>query len=96
MIALDVEGISVNDVIIPESMFEVYGVDEEATLTDAQGNRYVVTGRQSDLPFTLTQLIIGVIAFMVAIAVVIGIAMAFANKKNVERMYKEMAEKEYK
>ena len=85
IIAVDVPGISKDEVVIPKSLAAEYGIDyNDTTLMDAQGSKYILTGEiQNDLGFgigTLTLIIIGV---LVGSAVVVGIVMTIMNKKKM-------------
>ena len=76
-IGINVEGISDYDAVIPESMYEMYGIeDDEPTLTDAAGNKYKITGRESAWGITSGQfglyvgIVMGGVIFIVALAMI--------------------------
>ena len=88
IIALNVQGISSNEVVIPQKLAAEYGIDySKGTLTDGSGNQYIITGTRRDVGFgigTLTLIIIGV---LVGSAVVVGVVMTVMNKMKINLKY---------
>ncbi len=86
LIVLDSPNVTFEEAVIPQSMYSQYGVDfsDGGTLMDAYGNRYSITRNTSALPFTLTQLIVGVVILMIAITIVVGVVMVLMNRKRLE------------
>ena len=68
LVAIDVEGISLEDVLIPDSM-----ADEFGNLTDAAGNKYVLTGTQSSWGISFWQLTLIVLGVIVVSGVIVGV-----------------------
>lgn len=81
LLALDVNGVSKDSVMIPEALYDKYGINKNYTLTDKDGNLYAVTDPVSNLPFTLTQLLLGVFGAMVLVGAVVSVIMLAAKKK---------------
>ena len=85
LIALDVQDIPAEEVLVPEKLAQDYDITYGATLTDSQGNQYVLTGRVNKLGFglgTLTWIIVGVLLGSV---VLVGAIMIFWNKAQKKR-----------
>lgn len=81
VVALDVADIPAEEVLIPEKLAPQYDITYGATLTDSQGNQYVITGRVNKLGFgldTLTWIIVGV---LVGSTVLVGVIMVIWNKQ---------------
>ncbi|MEE0883757.1 MAG: leucine-rich repeat domain-containing protein [Faecalimonas sp.] len=80
LVAIDMEGISLEDVLIPDSMADEYG-----NLTDAAGNKYVLTGTQSSWGISfwqLTLIVFGVITLSgIVVGVIIKIQFRTTNNK---------------
>lgn len=65
-VGINVSGKTAYDAVIPTTLYEEYGlVDDEATLTDANGVAYKITGRSSSWGITSNQ-------FAIYMAVIIG------------------------
>lgn len=80
IIALNVQDIPQEEVMIPQKLSQDYDITYGATLTDAYGNQYVLTGRVNKLGFgleTLTWIIVGVLGGSV---VLVGVVMVIWNK----------------
>ncbi len=80
LVAIDMEGISMEDVLIPDSM-----ADEFGNLTDAAGNKYVLTGTQSSWGISFWQLTLIVLGVIVVSGVLVGIIIKLqfkVSKKN--------------
>lgn len=97
ILALDVQGIDPDSVTIPKSLAAEYGIDyNDGTLMDMYGNKYILTGVNSQLGFgigTLTLIILGV---LVGSAVVVGAIMITWNKQKKKQTLPVAAErKEY-
>lgn len=94
LVAINVQNIPSEEVLIPQKLAAEYGIEYTygATLTDAYGNQYVLTGRVNKLGFgigTLTWIIVGVLAGSM---VVVGAIMFIWNKQqknNFARQYKK-------
>lgn len=81
LIALDVQTIPKDEVLIPEKLAGEYDITYGSTLTDAYGNQYVLTGRVNKLGIslgTLTWIIVGVLLGSV---VLVGVVMVIWNKQ---------------
>lgn len=83
LIGLDVPGIEKDEVVIPEKLAPAYGIDYTygATLTDSQGNQYVLVGRVNKLGFGLGTLMLIVVGGLVGMMVLVGAVMIFLNKR---------------
>ena len=88
-LALDVPEIPQEEVLIPEKLASQYDITYGATLTDAYGNQYVLTGRVNKLGFGMGTLTLIVIGILVGTAVVVGVVMTIWNKQKLktERKY---------
>lgn len=89
VVALDVQNIPKQEVMVPEKMAGVYDITYGATLTDSQGNQYVITGRVNKLGFglgTLTWIIVGV---LVGSTLLVGIIMVMWNKQQKKAMQRK-------
>lgn len=83
LVAINVQDIPQDEVIIPQKLAAEYGIEYTygATLTDAYGNQYILTGRVNKLGFgigTLTWIIVGVLGGSI---VVVGAVMFMWNKQ---------------
>lgn len=81
ILALGVPQIDPQEVLVPEALAPEYGITYGATLTDAYGNQYVLTGRVNKLGFglgTLTWIIVGVLA---GSTIVVGAVMVIWNNQ---------------
>jgi len=81
VVALDVKTVSSEEVVIPQALAKDYDITYGATLTDSQGNQYVLTGRVNKLGIslgTLTWIIVGV---LLGSTVLIGVIMTVWNKQ---------------
>ena len=88
ILALNVPNIDNQEVLVPEKLAPEFDITYGATLTDAQGNQYVLTGRVNKLGFglgTLTWIIVGVLGGSV---ILVGVIMVIWNKQQ-QKMYKQ-------
>lgn len=83
ILALDVPEIDPQEVTIPQKLAPQYDVTYGATLTDAYGNQYVLTGRVNKLGFGAGTLAVIVIGIMLGSALIIGIVMTAWNKQKL-------------
>lgn len=82
-IGIDVPGIDRSTVIVPEGLHAEYGVTDVVFTSDM----YVITGRKSSWGMNMTQVIIILMAVMVASAVAVGVVMFLRNKKKLAQGY---------
>ena len=95
-IGLNVEGIALENAIVPQTMYEQYGLDENNSyLMDAEGMQYRITGRSSRWGITGKQFAIYVGVAIAATVLIVGFVMITLNiiKKSKEK-YERMAEEE--
>lgn len=90
VLALDVKDVPKEEVRVPQKLASEYDITYGATLMDAYGNQYVLTGRVNKLGFgvgTLTLIVVGV---LLGSAVLVGVVMVIWNKQkiNAERKYR--------
>lgn len=87
LVALNVQNISQDEVIIPEKLAPEYGIDYTygATLTDSQGNQYVLTGRVNKLGFGIGTLTLIVVGILVGSMILVGIVMMLWNKQQKQK-----------
>ena len=88
VVALDVQDIPQEEVRIPNKLAAEYGIEYTygATLTDAYGNQYVLTGRVNKLGFGIGELTLIIVGVLVASIVVVGAVMFMWNKQQ-KRIY---------
>jgi hypothetical protein len=88
VVALDVQDIPQEEVRIPNKLAAEYGIEytDGATLTDAYGNQYVLTGRVNKLGFGIGELTLIIVGVLVASIVVVGAVMFMWNKQQ-KRIY---------
>jgi len=80
-IGINVEGITDYDAVIPETMYEMYDIeDDEPTLTDAAGTKYKITGRESAWGITSGQFALYVGIVMGGVILIVALAMITWNK----------------
>ena len=88
ILALNVPNIDNQEVLVPEKLAPEFDITYGATLTDSQGNQYILTGRVNKLGFglgTLTWIIVGVLGGSV---ILVGVIMVIWNKQQ-QKMYKQ-------
>lgn len=85
LVAIDMEGISLEDVLIPDSMADEYG-----NLTDAAGNKYVLTGTQSAWGISFWQLTLIVFGVIIVSGVMVGIIIKIQFKAKVHKKTKRI------
>ena len=92
VVALDVQDIPQEEVRIPNKLAAEYGIEYTygATLTDAYGNQYVLTGRVNKLGFGIGELTLIIVGVLVASIVVVGAVMFMWNKQQ-KRIYANAA-----
>lgn len=85
VIALNVQDIPQEEVVIPQALHEEYDITYGATLTDAYGNQYVLTGRVNKLGIGLGTLTAIVAGILVGTAILVGVVMTVLNKQKQRR-----------
>jgi len=88
ILALDVPNIDSQEVLVPEKLAPEFDITYGATLTDSQGNQYILTGRVNNLGFglgTLTWIVVGV---LVGSVILVGVIMVIWNKQQ-KKMYRQ-------
>ncbi len=87
IVALNVQDILQEEVIVPEKLAAEYGVDYNngATLTDSQGNQYVLTGRVNKLGFGIGTLTLVVVGILVGSMILVGVVMVIWNKQQKQK-----------
>ena len=81
LLALNVADLDPQEVLIPEALAPQYDVTYGSTLTDAEGNQYVLVGRVNKLGISLGTLTLIVVGVLVGSALLIGGIMTIWNKK---------------
>ena len=80
-IGINVAGKTAQDAVIPKTLYSVYGLsDSLATLTDAEGNRYEITGNVSKWGITAKQFGIYAGIAVAAAIVIVTVSMYVWNK----------------
>lgn len=95
-IGINVEGMGVENAVIPETMYDQYGIDENNSyLMDSDGMQYRITGRSSRWGITGKQFAIYVAVAIGAVILIVGSVMVTLNiiRKSREK-YERMAEEE--
>lgn len=77
-VGINVEGVDKSNAVIPPSLEEAHGIDY--TLTDAQGEKYQVTGRFSSWGITGTQFAIYVALAFAGLVLLVTLVMVTLNK----------------
>lgn len=92
-VAINVEGKTSQDAVIPKTLYNEYGLsDSLATLTDAEGNRYEVIGNVSKWGITAKQFGIYAAVAVGAAIVIVTVTMYVWNKlKRNKDKYRAMA-----
>ena len=92
VLGLNVKDVNSSNSIIPDSLSGDYG-----GLTDAYGNRYTITGRESKWGITIGELTIIMIAVVVMVVAIVGGVMYMMNKRKIElqKIYEEVMSKAY-
>lgn len=83
-VGINVEGVDTANAVIPETLYDVYGID--ATLMDASGTRYQVTGRASRWGISGLQFAIFVAIAIGAVVLVVALIMVTMNKISRSKM----------
>ena len=81
LLALNVADLDPQEVLIPEALAPQYDITYGSTLTDAEGNQYVLVGRVNKLGISLGTLTLIVVGVLVGSALLIGGIMTIWNKK---------------
>lgn len=81
VIALDVQNIPQEEVRIPQKLASEYDITYGATLMDAYGNQYVLTGRVNKMGFGIGTLTLIVVGVLVGSGIVVGVIMVIWNKQ---------------
>lgn len=81
IVALDVQSVAREEAIIPQALAQQYDITYGATLTDSQGNHYVLTGRVNKLGISLGTLTGIVVGILVGTTILVGIVMVIFNKQ---------------
>lgn len=85
VIAFDVPGIDKQEVFVPKALASEFDVIYGATLTDSQGNQYVLTGRVNKLGFGIGTLTLIVVGVLVGSMILVGIVMMLWNKQQKQK-----------
>lgn len=90
VIALDVQNIPQEEVRIPQKLASEYDITYGATLMDAYGNQYVLTGRVNKMGFGIGTLTLIVVGVLVGSGILVGVVMVIWNKQKMkfERMHR--------
>ncbi|MCI9448876.1 MAG: leucine-rich repeat protein [Clostridiales bacterium] len=96
IIALNANGVDMDSVMIPPSLYDQYGVDRESYLFDKDGVRYELTGRSSSWGMSLRTVMIILAAVVLVVVVTVGVIMTMLNRsRRAKEQYElRMAEKE--
>ena len=87
ILAINVQGIPQQEVNIPQALAPSYNIDySQSTLTDSQGNQYIITGKRNDIGFGLGTLTLIVVGVLVGSVVVVGAIMITWNKSKQKAM----------
>lgn len=81
VIALDVQDIPKDEVRIPQKLASEYDITYGATLMDAYGNQYVLTGRVNKMGFGIGTLTLIVVGVLVGSGIIVGAIMVIWNKQ---------------
>lgn len=82
VVALNVQNIPQEEVRVPQKLAAEYDITYGATLMDAYGNQYVLTGRVNKLGFGIGTLTLIVVGVLVGTGVLVGVIMTIWNKQN--------------
>ena len=93
-LALDVADVTMEDAVIPATMYEQYEEEEVSYLTDADGVTYRITGRSSKWGITGRQFAMYVGVAMAAMVLVVAIVMVTLNMLKKSREQYRMLEEE--
>ena len=77
LVAVDVAGVGVEEVLIPNTLLDEYG-----GLTDETGTKYIITGRKSSLGISINQLTWIMVGVLTASVLAVGLIMYILNKRN--------------
>ena len=81
LIALNAEGISLEETEIPQALYDEYTFEDGATLMDSRGNRYKITRRESDWGLNINQVTWILVAVMLVCVTGVGVTMYILNKR---------------
>ena len=81
LLALNVADIDPQEVLIPEKLAPEYDITYGSTLTDSQGNQYVLVGRVNKLGISLGTLTWIVVGILVGSGLLVGGIMLIWNKQ---------------
>lgn len=87
VVALNAKDISKEDVRIPQTLYEEYGIDPEYTLMGMDGKYYTITGQTSSLGINIGQLTWIIVAILVVALIAVGCVMFFLNKRKLQKGY---------
>ena len=87
LVALNVQGIPEENIRVPESLYEEYGIDPESTLRGMDGKYYVITGQKNALGISAGQLALIIAGVLIAALVAVGCVMFFLNKRKLQKGY---------
>lgn len=85
ILALDVPEIPQEEVLIPEKLASQYDITYGATLTDAYGNQYVLTGRINKLGISAGTLGLIVLGVLFVSTLLVGAVMVIWNRQRKNR-----------
>lgn len=84
VIALDVQNIPQEEIRIPQKLASEYDITYGATLMDAYGNQYVLTGRVNKMGFGIGTLTLIVVGVLVGSGILVGVVMVIWNKQKMK------------
>ena len=87
LVALNVKNVPQEQIRVPESLYEEYGVNPEYTLMGMDGNYYAITGQSSSLGINMGQMTWIIVAVLVVTLVAVGCVMFYLNKRKLQKGY---------
>lgn len=87
LVALNVKNVPQEQIRVPESLYEEYGVNPEYTLMGMDGNYYAITGQSSSLGINMGQMTWIIVAVLVVALVAVGCVMFYLNKRKLQKGY---------
>ena len=94
-IGLNVQHVTAEEAVIPQTMFDQYGLEEESHLLDKNGVQYKITGRASKWSITGTQFAIYVAVFAGGLILIVAIVMIALNQmKKAKEKYANIVNEE--
>jgi len=87
LLALNVQKVSKEEVRVPPSLYEEYGIDPETALAGMDGRFYTITGQPTAMGIDMGQMTWIVVGALVVTMVAIGAVMYMLNKRKLQRGY---------